>query len=365
MSDLPYEAQETEISPWTHIALDIVGPYWVKSVVKKKETRNTVVKMKVFPVLYTCLLTRAIHVTVALGYSTEDMILAFKDFVSLRGLPETVYSDAGNQLIKAGKVLADKEEGEINWEGIHEMTAKNGVKWTTAPPYAQFRNGKMESLVKIWKATIHHLAGNGDVLNYVEFQGLLREACSIVNDRPISYRKHNGAEGGFQPITPNMLLLTSRAKSPPPSLEEFNDIDDKCVRKLRFRESCLRDWWNDWYSTVFDQLFIRPKWKHHVRNVMPGDIVVMRNTGKLAPGDYRRGRVTRADPDKDGKVRTVHVQMYRPDARRKVDHYQGEGHVQVRLAVQRLVVLVPVEEQGCDDPSVADAGSEGVVCGEV
>ena len=72
----------------------------------------------------------------------------------------------------------------------------------------------------------------------------------------------------------------------------------------------------------------------------------MRNTGRIVPGDYRRGRVIEAKPDQDGLVRTVKVQVYRPDSRRPVQHYHGEGHVQVRLAVQRLVVLVPIEEQG-------------------
>ena len=120
------------------------------------------------------------------------------------------------------------------------------------------------------------------------------------------------------------------------------------MKKLRFRERCLREWWKSWYAGVFDQLFIRSRWKQSLRNVQVGDIVVMRNTGKLTPGDFRRGKVTQADPDHDGLVRTVIVQMYRPDSRRPVAHYQGEGHVQVRLAVQRLVILVPVEEQDQD-----------------
>ena len=62
-------------------------------------------------------------------------------------------------------------------------------------------------------------------------------------------------------------------------------------------------------------------------------------------GDYRRGRVVSVLPSKDGKVRTVRVRLYKPDSRRDVHVYSGEGHVEVTLAVQRLVVLLPIEEQ--------------------
>merc|ERR1719342_1695597 len=100
----------------------------------------------------------------------------------------------------------------------------------------------MESLCRHFKETLHHLTGGlrGRMFHYMEFQSLLREACSIVNDRPIGYRHHGGAEGELQPITPNMLLLTSRTNSPLPVLEKF-DHDDKGPRVLKMREACLGD----------------------------------------------------------------------------------------------------------------------------
>ena len=340
MADLPEEAQDLGHSPWKHIALDFLGPYTVKDATKKR------VQMKVFPILFTCLTTRCLHVHVALGYSTDHFMTVFKDYISLRGLPETVYSDAGSQLVKAGKVLNQEMEGEMEWAEISKYSAKKGIKWTTAPPQAQFRNGRMESLCRHFKETIQHLTGGlkHTMMDYMQFQTLLRQACSIVNDRPIGYRHHGGAEGELQPLTPNMLLATSRTSSPLPDLEKFDD-DDKGPRVLKMREACLGDWWNAFYRVAFDSMIVRSKWQQNVRNVQQGDVVLMRSHGKLNPGDYKRGIVKEVLVDDDGRVRTAMVQCYRPDSRRSPTVYKGEGQVTVRLAVQRLVVLLPVEER--------------------
>ena len=204
----------------------------------------------------------------------------------------------------------------------------------------------MESLCRHFKESIHHLTGGlkHTMMDYMQFQTLLRQACSIVNDRPIGYRHHGGAEGELQPLTPNMLLATSRTSSPLPDLEKFDD-DDKGPRVLKMREACLGDWWNAFYRVAFDSMIVRSKWQQNVRNVQQGDVVLMRSHGKLNPGDYKRGIVKEVLVDDDGRVRTAMVQCYRPDSRRSPTVYKGEGQVTVRLAVQRLVVLLPVEER--------------------
>ena len=342
MADLPDEVQDLDTCPWKHVALDIVGPYLVRDAVKKRSTRYTSSTIKVFPVIVTCLTTRCLHVSISLSYSTEDFIIAFKEYCSLRGVPETIYSDAGSQMIKAGSLLEAEES--IDWRHVSELTGRHGITWTTAPPTAQFRNGRVESLIKLFKKHIPKLIGNGK-LNYYEFQSVLREACSLVNDRPLSYRKHGGAEGEFQPITPNMLLLTSRYHSPLPLLDEFEDVPEKFARRLKYRRACLEDWWYAWYVSSFDNLVVRQKWKHQHRNARVGDLVLMRPLGKLTCGEYKRGRIVDAIEDEDGLVRNVVVQTYRHDRRRQVDTYGGEGQVKIKMAVQRVIILLPVEEQ--------------------
>ena len=138
MGNLPDNVLETENSPWKHIALDYIGP------VNVRDIRNKRLTVKVYPILYTCLQTRALHVNLAMGYSTDQFFTAYDDFVTLRGCLATVFSDAGSQLIKASKLVEDPSN-EVSWSQIAQSTAKQGTVWTTAPPGAQFRNGRMES----------------------------------------------------------------------------------------------------------------------------------------------------------------------------------------------------------------------------
>ena len=346
MGDLPEEVQDLDTCPWKHVALDIIGPYLIRDAVKKKSTRYTNTTMKVFPVMITCLTTRCLHVSLSLSYSTEDFLIAFKEYCALRGVPETVFSDCGSQLVKAGAILEAGDD--IDWGHVSGMTGRHGIVWTTAPPRAQFRNGRVESLIKLYKRHVPKLIGNGK-LNYFEFQSVLREACSLVNDRPISYRRHGGAEGEFQPITPNMLLLTSRTSSPLPVWEEFEDVPEKFARRLRYRRACLEDWWHAFYCSAFDNLIVRPKWKHQHRNARVGDLVLLRPLGKVAVGEYKRGMIVEVIEDADGLVRNVMVKLYKHDRRRQVDSYHGEGHVVVRMAIQRVIILLAVEEQLVDE----------------
>ena len=127
--------------------------------------------------------------------------------------------------------------------------------------------------------------------------------------------------------------------------DEFDEPDEKYVCRLKYRQQCLADWWQAFIKEAFESLFIRSKWKTQQRNVKVGNLVLMRNQGKVVTGEYRRGKVVEVLPSKDGLVRNIIVQRYIHDKRRQVDIYKGKGQSLVKMAVQSLVILLPVEEQ--------------------
>ena len=69
-----------------------------------------------------------------------------------------------------------------------------------------------------------------------------------------------------------------------------------------------------------------------------GDVVMLLSMAKLGPSTYRLAIVRELVPDETGVVRTVIIGF---SSRR------GRGRVmeQCRMAVQRLAVLLPVEER--------------------
>ena len=97
MGDLPGERVSTCCPPWTYIALDLMGPMLVKSMV------NSRAKMKVWPLAIVCQSTGAVHVQVMHNYGAEAFLLQFSHFTAVRGDPQKIVSDKVSQLTFAAK----------------------------------------------------------------------------------------------------------------------------------------------------------------------------------------------------------------------------------------------------------------------
>ena len=61
-------------------------------------------------------------------------------------------------------------------------------------------------------------------------------------------------------------------------------------------------------------------------------------------GQWKLGTVLKAFPGGDGRVRKVQVQYKNPKPGEAVNEYHGRGFVTVERAVNKLVVLIPKEE---------------------
>ena len=87
--------------------------------------------------------------------------------------------------------------------------------------------------------------------------------------------------------------------------------------------------------------------------MIPGDIVLVQYKTKVTTV-WKLGRVSQVFPDKHGVVRTCEV-VFRPKQRGdRLLPYKGKPMYSLRTAVQRLCILLPVEEQG--KPVVTTSG---------
>ncbi|GFY41450.1 integrase catalytic domain-containing protein [Trichonephila inaurata madagascariensis] len=68
--------------PFTVTGLDFAGPIYVKNS-----------KEKFYILLCTCAVTRALHLELVTSLTTETFLLAFRIFISRRGLCTVIYSD--------------------------------------------------------------------------------------------------------------------------------------------------------------------------------------------------------------------------------------------------------------------------------
>ena len=61
--------------------------------------------VKAYESMFTCMFTQAIHLDIAAEYSTEQFSQAFRRLTLVRGTPEFMVPDSGNQLISAKAII--------------------------------------------------------------------------------------------------------------------------------------------------------------------------------------------------------------------------------------------------------------------
>ena len=77
------------------------------------------------------------------------------------------------------------------------------------------------------------------------------------------------------------------------------------------------------------------------------DLVLIEYKSKSPPGTYRIGRVKQVEVDDDLLVRTcvVTYKLVKPSARNARDIFKDITTKEIRVPVQRLILILPVEEQ--------------------
>ena len=158
-----------------------------------------------------------------------------------------------------------------------------------------------------------------------------------MNERPIGRHPTSPDDGTY--LCPNDLLLgraTSRVPSGP-----FRETSD-FRRRFEFVQSIVSYFWKKWTRDYFPSLLIQPKWHIAQRNLRAGDVVLIQDANQIR-GQWKLGTVLKAFPG-DVRVRKVQVQYKNSKPREAVNKYHGRGFVTVERAVNKLVVLIPKEE---------------------
>ena len=152
----------------------------------------------------------------------------------------------------------------------------------------------------------------------------------------ICYHPRDPEDGVY--LSPNDLILgrsTSRIPSGP--------FDETLSPKKRFNlvQLITNGFWKKWMRDFFPTLIIRQKWHTSRRNLQVGDIVLIQDS-KLVRGKWQLGKVIKVFQGQDGKVRRV-VVGYKQQEETK-DQYVGSKYTTVERSVNRLVVILAVDE---------------------
>ena len=108
-----------ESPPFSHTGLDFAGPLYVRDTVASSSR-------KVWICLFTCCVTRAVHVDIVPDMTAQTFIRCFKRFTSRRGFPVKIVSDNAKTFKSAKRMIAEAlDSAELK---CHLSNVK--VKWT-------------------------------------------------------------------------------------------------------------------------------------------------------------------------------------------------------------------------------------------
>ena len=212
MAPLPKERCDPQF-PFIHVGLDCCGPFL------EKYKRATV---KVWVCLFTCMVTRAVHLERFAGL--ESFINGLRRFVARRGNPKVIFCDNGTNFVGTRNIFV-----QLNQNSVSKFCATKDIEWHFIPPLSPHMGGAWERLVGVVKRVlcgILPLHSQDRALNPDVFCTVLAEVKSIVNSRPLTKVSSDCTD--LNAITPNHILLLR--EGPPPVFRKKIGIDNCGVR---------------------------------------------------------------------------------------------------------------------------------------
>ena len=126
MADLLKERVEGNVYPFKNTGVEYFGSFEVTVLPRP---------VKHWCSLFTCLVTRAVHIEVVNGLHTDACLMAITRFMARRGKPHTIINDNGTKFVGAAREF---KECISQWDqdAMCERLARGQIIWKFNPPGA-------------------------------------------------------------------------------------------------------------------------------------------------------------------------------------------------------------------------------------
>ena len=293
MADLPARRMEPS-PPFTYTGVDLFGPYMIK------EGRK---QMKRYGCLFTCLVSRAVHIETVNSLETDSFLNALRRFIARRGTVKELWCDNGTNFVGAEKALK-KAIKEMDEDRIHNFLLEGNIDWKFNPPTASHMGGVWERQIRSARNILSALLAEwGERLDDEALRTLFSEVEAIINSRPLTTLSDNPDD--YLPLSPNNLLtMKSVAIVPPPG--QFQRDDVYLRQRWRRVQYLANVFWSRWKKEYLLTLQGRQKWNIPRRNMCVDDVVLLKDD--LSPRcAWSMGRVISVEKDSNNMVRSVIV----------------------------------------------------------
>ena len=269
--------------PFYITGIDYAGPLYCKDFPTQK----------LYILLFTCGVVRAIHLELTESLLTSDFIYALRRFTARRGVPARIYSDNARTYTAASTLMSSVF-------GIH------APEWVFITPRAPHHGGWWERLVRSVKSSLRKSLGQR-CLQKKEMETILVEIEHTVNSRPLT--RLYGEPGDDGPITPSHFLLEQPLERPIDNVIPLSATD--LSQKYHARQLALSKFWRKWSEQYITNL---PPVVQNFKSggsVEVGDLVLIRDENMGSRLQWPLARVVKLHPGRDGRVRSVDVKTKR------------------------------------------------------
>ncbi|XP_052751531.1 uncharacterized protein LOC128200852 [Galleria mellonella] len=286
MGDLPAARVAHHKRPVSFTGLDYFGPLQV-AVGRRREKR--------YVALFTCLVTRAVHLELVHSLSIDASIMSLRRFIGRRGVPTEIWSDNGTAFVGANHLLKSLYGAEMELFAANEC-----ISWKFIPPSAPFMGGSWERLVRSVKnamqVTLKERTPSDEIL-----LTLLIEAEALINSRPLTHVPSDPDQS--EALTPFHFILGTSSGKPIPARIEDRDL---CSRAGWQRALRLADhFWSRWVKEYLPTLLPR-RGQGIAPRVNVGDLVLVVDD-QQPRGTWLRGVITAIYRGQDSIARIAEV----------------------------------------------------------
>lgn len=301
MGDLPSD-RVIPSRPFLKCGVDYAGPLMIKD----RLLRNAKL-VKTYICLFVCFTTRAVHLELASGLTTDAFLNVIKRFVSRRGKPSKIYSDNGLNFKGASNHFAELynllNSKDLHLQ-IHQFTSKDQIEWCFIPPRSPHMGGLWEAAIKSCKFHLKRVIGNATV-TYDELCTVLVQIEACLNSRPLTPLSNNPSD--FLPLTPAHFLIGDSLMAVPQ--EDLRGVATSRLSRYQHLQQLLQHFWSRWSREYLSTLQRRSKWTSGLHdNLQVGDLVILVEDHS-PPLQWPMARVEEIHQGADNKVRVVTVRL--------------------------------------------------------
>jgi transposase InsO family protein len=261
--------------PFAVIGIDHAGPLYCADVPGKK----------FYILLITCAVVRAVHLELVDSLGVDDCVIAFRKFVSRRGIPNIVYSD------NAKTFQSTKSH-------LMKIYSDLCPEWRFIAPRAPWWGGWWERLVRTTKSALRKSVGTRR-LTRRELEAVLLEIEACVNSRPLTV-----VHDGSATLTPAHFLIGRSHMFEKPDSSESKE--GSLIERKVLKDVALNKFWDIWSKNYLRNLPVHGKEKGS--DISVGSLVLVRDDAQPRL-TWPIAVVTQVFPGRDQIVRSCRVRF--------------------------------------------------------